>query len=381
MDIGTTISDTCWIPRDVFNNLKAINPSTEPHRTDADMIEDENDNTDSFFPTTEGELEQAENDPNLRSGDSEDDISIHQTDCIFVAASSKADAFTLETYIYDENNESLFVYESIMVDDVPLCVELLDFDDKCCIAVGTFQPVIELWDIMDPTSPTPVLKLGGNDKGHQGSVMCMQRNKLQKNFMASGSEDTHIHIWDISTSSVAQTVKTHEDKIQCVSYHPCESNVLLSAAFDKKVALTDLREPSDQVSINLTTDPEALIWSRHAPFQFMVADESGHVSAFDVRWVKTSKSALWHLPAHTKACTGISECLINGLMCTTSLDGEAKIWRYSGETSPSILSQKDMNTGPLFCISDCPDEKTLFSIGSTKVVLWDILEMEAVRNL
>ena len=42
----------------------------------------------------------------------------------------------------------------------------------------------------------------------------------------------------------ADTLRQHKDKVQCVAWHPQEQAILLSAGFDQKLHVVDVRQSS-----------------------------------------------------------------------------------------------------------------------------------------
>jgi len=113
------------------------------------------------------------------------------------------------------------------------------------VAVGTFSPAIEIWnlDVLDPLEPTAVL--GGIDKkakkqkasaqkkgkkqkcykpgSHQGAVMSLSWNSTFRQALASGSADNTVKIWDVTTQACSFTMNHHTDKVdiyrRCSYYH------------------------------------------------------------------------------------------------------------------------------------------------------------------
>lgn len=109
------------------------------------------------------------------------------------------------------------------------------------VAVGTFSPAIEIWnlDVLDPLEPTAVL--GGIDKraktlqqqkksssgkkgkkqkcylpgSHQGPVMSLSWNSTFRQALASGSADSTVKIWDVTTQACSFTMNHHTDKVEC----------------------------------------------------------------------------------------------------------------------------------------------------------------------
>lgn len=149
------------------------------------------------------------------------------------------------------------------------------------VAVGTFDPDIEIWDLdtVEGVYPDAILGLGAdkgkedstastngdkesknqkkkkkkkrkskgpgmNDKFHVDAVMCLSANALQRNLLLSGSADTTVKLWDLkngSTSACVQSFSFHKDKISALEWHPTEAYYALSGSYDRSVMVADFR--------------------------------------------------------------------------------------------------------------------------------------------
>jgi periodic tryptophan protein 1 len=85
------------------------------------------------------------------SGADEDNM-ILPTDDIILTCHSTEEGHTLEVYVYDQNQGSLFVHHDLMLNAFPLCVTWLSCARKegstgSFAAIGTMDPEIEVWDL------------------------------------------------------------------------------------------------------------------------------------------------------------------------------------------------------------------------------------------
>lgn len=142
-----------------------------------------------------------------------------------------------------------------------------------CIAVGTFEPGIEIWnlDVMDPLEPTAVLGGYAGDPtkkkkknptfkpgSHIDGVLGLSWNQVYRVALASASGDNTVKIWDVTTQKCSGTFTHHSDKVQSVQWHHQQAWLLASGGFDKMVALIDCRTGSVSGSYQLGADIEVL---------------------------------------------------------------------------------------------------------------------------
>jgi len=211
-----------------------------------------------------------------------DDLVIQPTDKLVLAARSEEDASNIEVHVYEMDGHNLYPHHDIMLPSFPLALEWVgrrptgaagSSGGNNLVAVGTFEPQIEIWDLDVLNTFAPVAVLGGDytepiapgaagkkkgkkggvsseraggapdpSLGHTDAVMGLAWNVLQPNALASASADGTVRIWDLSSPSLAcvQTLPHHKDKVQAVRWHPSEPTVLLSGGFDKVTPLCEL---------------------------------------------------------------------------------------------------------------------------------------------
>lgn len=322
-------------------------------------------------------------DPYLEKGDSSDeeetakDLEINPTDSLIVVANTVEEVSYLEVYLYDEGNDNLYVHHDLMIPSFPLCTEWLDCsvsDGSNFVAVGTFDPEIEIWnlDVLDTPVPETILGLNSQDK-HSDSVMSLCWNRKHTNMLLSGSADETIKLWDLKTNNCLRTFNTvHSGKVQAVQWNPLESTQILSGSYDKTVCVFDARNAAEKMTVKLQCDPESVRWNPHCQYEFLIADENGYLSCFDTRNLSKSK---FTLQAHSKAATGVDwNPFVPGLVVSLSIDKSAKLWNFAEE--PEQLATKSFNIGKIFCGSFCQDAPHLFAMGGSKgeLLLWNLYE-------
>merc|ERR1719375_666496 len=86
-------------------------------------------------------------------------------------------------------------------------------------------------------------KAGGDVTAHEGPVLCLHGSPFNRSVLATGSADEAVKVWDVAANSCVHKYTHHTSKVQCSRWHPTEQAVLLSAAFDRRLALVDVRQP------------------------------------------------------------------------------------------------------------------------------------------
>ena len=240
----------------------------------------------------------------LKENDDEDEdreeLQILATDNLVLAAKVEDEVAHLEVLVYEDEADNLYVHHDIMLPAIPLCVEWLDFpvgkdlgDDARgnYIAVGTFDPDIEIWDLdtVDQIYPNAILGQGGDEKNlaseegkkkkkkrkksnkanddyHVDAVLSLGANRAHRNLLASASADKTVKLWDLNTGRCAKSYSYHTDKVCSLAWHPTTTTVLLSGSYDRTVVAGDMRAPDAKVPRwGVESDVESVRWDPHDP--------------------------------------------------------------------------------------------------------------------
>lgn len=397
---------------------------------------DEDDLMDRFVGHAQG-LDPAL-DPFLDGGSDLDDEDIEEnlireTDsCILVGGTGDNES-TIEVYLYDESTSNLYVHHEFVVPAFPLCVQWLNANPKptpdadgvvqttgSFAAVGSFLPGIEIWnvDIMNPLEPTCIL--GGYEsqqdkalldaldeaansstkkskKGkkkteikpklkpnsHSDAVMCLAWHQAIPTRLASGSADTTIKLWDVTTQQCVETLRRHKDKVQSIEWNPTEHFILLSGSYDRTVSVGDVRAPTQGMSFKLSSDVEVVKWDPHHPFLFVTSTENGEVVCRDIRKNNPNEKPLWSVKAHSKAASSLSfNSVIPNVFATASVDKSIKIWDSNGASVPSCIATRDLGVGQIFSMSFDRSSPFVLAAGGNEgcLALWDIMENAEINR-
>ena len=245
----------------------------------------------------------------MQEQDDEDDereeLQILATDNLVLAGRVEDEVAHLEVYVYEDEDDNLYVHHDIMLPAIPLAVEWIDLPigqsgaDKDArgnfVAIGTMEPDIELWnlDLVDSMYPDAILGQGGeedatsmekqkkkkkkksnkaNENYHVDAVLSLSANRLHRNLLASSSADKTIKLWDLNTTKCAKSYSYHTDKVCSVTWHPVESTILLSGSYDRTVVAADMRAPDAKVPRwGVESDVETVRWNPHDPNYFYVS--------------------------------------------------------------------------------------------------------------
>lgn len=413
-----------------------------------------------------------EDDPYMNSDDDdeeedEEENHIKSTDSCILVGNTSEEQSVVEIYVYDEENSNLYVHHELNVPSFPLALTWLPTHPRggqpsavpgelypttgSFAAVGTFLPGIEIWncDVLNPVEPVCVLggyveqdplsagagaaprpsTMGKGSKGaagkkkqptlkpgsHTDAVMCLAWHRAEAARLASGSADTTIKLWDITTQQCTATLRSHKDKVQAIEFNPTEYHILLSGAYDKTVKVQDVRlatsgsTGSAAATFKVTADIESVKWDPHSAVNFYAATEDGLVVYRDIR---NQSKPVWQLHAHKKTTTVVApNAVVAGLFATASVDGTVKIWDMNGNAStdasasataaaaasktsktttttvggsnaPKCLGERNLQVGHLMCMAFDASSPFVLAAGGEggSLAIWDTLENIGVNE-
>ncbi len=370
-------------------------------------------------------------DPYITFKDDDDDdeekeeLQILPTDNMLVAAKVEDEVAHLEVYVYEDEADNLYVHHDIMLPAIPLCVEwldlplgkdLVDADARGnYVAVGTFDPDIELWDLdtIDCMYPNAILGQGGANEGdkidevsgkkkkkrrkksnkmndfyHVDAVLSLAANRNHRNLLASSSADKTVKLWDLNSTTCAKSYSYHTDKICSLAWHAKETTVLLSGSYDRTIVAADMRAPeAKKPTWGVESDVESVAWDPHDPNFFYVTTENGLIHFHDFRSVPATpdrSTPIWKLQAHDQSVSSFDvNPVIPGFLATGSTDKEVKLWNIQ-PGGPSMVVSRNLGVGKVFTTKFASDPEVAFrlAVAGSKgsMQIWDTSTNAAVRR-
>src|SRR5436190_2606384 len=131
-----------------------------------------------------------------------EELQILATDNLLLVAKVEDEVAHLEVYVYEDEADNLYVHHDIMLPAIPLCVEWLDLpvgksnqenDARAnFVAVGTFDPDIEIWDLdtVDCLYPNAILGQGAEE--NSGEPKAGDKKKKKKKKSKKANDDYHV---------------------------------------------------------------------------------------------------------------------------------------------------------------------------------------------
>lgn len=366
-----------------------------------------------------------------------DDHNLTPDDAIVVIAKTEDDFASLEVHVYEERTGNLFVHHDIPLPSFPLCLAHGDINHDGgagnYIAVGTFLPGIEIWnlDVLQVLEPTCILggedtsaadelmkinmtraatgkklkklqqqkQKGGRDGmrpgSHSDAVMALSWSKIHRQVIASGSADKTVKIWDVTKAMAdggnVATFTHHKDKVQSVVWHPSEGTLLATGSYDRTLALLDVRSSGSSSQnvkrVKISADCESLSWDPHHSQYLTCATEDGVLSTWDVR---SFEKPVWSFVVAEYG--GVSDLSYNpkvpGMLATCSTNKTVTLWdTYNKDQQPSLApplccGNKSMEVGKLYTLGFYPSSPWLLACGGSgnELALWDMNSEDSVQR-
>ena len=403
-----------------------------------------------FYEGTNGEDPYISLPTQEETNEEKQELQIYPTDNMVLATRTEDDISYLDVYVYDDGagfhdsdipvekgdeadpdvarglvrDSSLYVHHDLMLPAFPLCVEWLNYrpgsnsdDPANFVAIGTFDPQIEIWNLDCIEKAFPDVILGepiensmaslSNKKSkkkknvhvtthHTDAVLSLAHNKQFRSVLASTSADHTVKLWDLNTATAVRSLQNiHNNKnVSSSEWHPSNGSILLTGGYDSRIALSDVRiEKEDEMSKywSVSSGEEIETATFVDDNIILCGTDSGNIYSFDIRNNSGSKP-VWTLNAHDSgiSCLSVNK-FVPGLM-TTGAMGEktVKLWKFPTDATkntmngPSMVLSRDFGVGNVLTTSFAPDIEvagTMVIGGAEKgLKLWDVFTNRTVRK-
>ena len=188
----SVITCLAWVPRGYAKlnpeqqhvDLQALKQSREAAEAEVEP-EDMQEEDDEGVPVFAG----VEYDPQLEGMEDEDkeDMQLEADDSLLVVGVQNGDMSEIHVYVYVESTGALYVHHDVIVGAFPIALQWLPYSPATptqpgnCLAVGSFNPGIEIWDLDILDAVEPVKMLGGyKDPSAHFSKKKRKASKLRK---------------------------------------------------------------------------------------------------------------------------------------------------------------------------------------------------------
>lgn len=376
------------------------------------------------------------------------ELQVYPTDNMVLATRTEDDISYLDIFIYDDGagfhdssvpaeegdendpdvarglvrDSSLYVHHDLMLPAFPLCVEWLNYrpesnsdDPANFVAIGSFDPQIEIWNLDCVEKAFPDMILGEPEQNsavslkskkkkkkskhvtthHTDAVLSLAHNKYFRAVLASTSADHTVKLWDLNTGGVARSMASiHRGKnVSSSQWHRSNGSILLTSGYDSRVALSDVRisnekEMSKYWSVLPGEEVESATFADDNVI--LCGTDSGNVYSFDIRHNENSKP-VWTLNAHDAgiSCLNVNN-YVPGMMSTAAMGEKIiKLWKFPVEETqeskgPSMVLSRDFDVGNVLSVSFANDIEVAGSMaigGVNKgLKLWDVFTNRTVRK-
>ncbi|KAJ1351572.1 hypothetical protein KIN20_007647 [Parelaphostrongylus tenuis] len=305
-----------------------------------------------------------------------EEIEVKSDDNMVVLAKIDKDNYTMEVFIYNEENNDWYCHHDYLLDAPPLCLEPIQYDPGNnetgkgnLIAVGTMESVINIWDLDIMNAVVPVVNLGskkkgrrkkrdGREQGHSDAVISLAWNKVSTHVLASGGADRRILLWDLDEAKVAQAVPERSGEIQALSWHPAEHSYILVGTLSGAVEVIDCNESSGipSASWNFETQVEQVKWNHFNPFSAFFATEDGILYHVDMR---KPGEIIWRGQAHDGSVGGLTlSPTVRGLLVTVGHDQMLCVWKVQDDGALLKIHSERQHVGALHTAQFNPDVPT-----------------------
>lgn len=327
--------------------------------------------------------------------DADDDV-IKPTDNLVLVGRVESDCSSLEVYIYNDDENSLYVHHDFMLPFHLLCVEPFNYDPgsqqpgNLC-AIGGMEPIIHIYDLDIHQPLEPIMELGkkaSNKKkvkrvGHRNAVLDLAWNSNYQHIMASASVDQTVILWDLEHATPSTLLKDFAEKVQSIEFNATEAEYLLAGSSDNTIKLFDCRQSDNEGSQYkqwiVEGEIEKVKWNPNEKYHFIAGTNAGKIYYFDSR----ATEPLWMIEAHEKEITDFGfNTKAPTMLTSTSVDNFIKIWKFDSSSCTPVHSHH-YKLGRIHCLHENPENNWVVGLGGDKrrknFTVANLLDFENVK--
>ncbi|KAK4804383.1 hypothetical protein SAY86_004200 [Trapa natans] len=292
-----------------------------------------------------------------------EDREINPIDSVIVCGRTDEDYNYLEVYVFQEDlgdgDTNLYVHHEIVLSDFPLCTEWLDCPLKGgnkgnFIAVGSMDPAIEIWDLDIIDAVEPCLVLGGQEE---------VKKKKKKGKKAS----------------IKYKEGSHTDSVMSLAWNKEFRNILASGSGDSHIKIWDVATGKCNITMEHHKDKvQAITWNPCKPnillsgsFDKSIVMRDGKAPSHSgYKWLVASKAEVeclaWNPHEEHSFVVSLSDGTVKGF------DARDAVSNPSSESTPTFTI--DAHSKAVCQVSYSPTAKDLLVTGSEDktVKLWDL---------
>ncbi|MGH3900249.1 MAG: caspase, EACC1-associated type [Pseudonocardiaceae bacterium] len=248
--------------------------------------------------------------------------------------------------------------------------------DGRTLATGSEDRTVRLWNVPDPTHPTP---LGQPLTDHTNTVHTVVFSP-DGHTLASSSWDQTVRLWNVTDPThptpLGPALTGHTDRVYSVAFSP-DGHTLASGSDDNTVRLWNVTDPAHPTPLG---PPLA----GHTDYVRSVAfSPDGHTLASSSR---DRTVRLWNvidparptplsppLKGHTNSVYSVAFSPDGHTLASSSTDRHVRLWNLADPANPAELGPPlTGHTNFVFSVIFSPDGRTLVSSGDNTVRLWNI---------
>ncbi|KAF3321397.1 Periodic tryptophan protein 1 [Carex littledalei] len=267
---------------------------------DMDHYDEEDEGIEIFGKAVDLYYPSNDMDPYLKKDKEDDDdeaiedMTIQPTDAVILCARNEDELNLLEVCIFEEadGDSNMYIHHDIILPAFPLSMAWLDCRPKSgekgnFVAIGSMDPAIEVWDLDLIDEVQPLLVLGGvsTKKREKG------KGKGKGKKFKKGS---------------------HRDSVLGLAWNKEVRNVIASASADNTVKIWDVVQEKCAVTLEHHTDKasyylcaiymlqvQTVAWSRHSPELLLSGSFDKSVALMDMK--SSNESGRWSVDADVES--------------------------------------------------------------------------------